>query len=291
MHTKHKLRKFIVILFLTCATAAVLIFLDSAFHLEVSRYTIPSEKLEHKIRIVQLSDLHNRVFGKENKWLQKKIGEQEPDLIFLTGDLLNGKNEETETVTECIQNLAKIAPVYLSNGNHEIMYQENYNRNLTALYEKSGAKVLEKSYVDATVNGQSVRIGGIFGYCLPEKFAATGESVEEECAFLKKFQNTDRCTLLLCHMPVAWILNDGLDDWKVNVVFSGHAQGGEVVIPGIGGMFAPDMGWFPGRLEGLFYSKDREKVLVLSRGLGMSGRIPRFCNRPEIVTVDITPAN
>ena len=110
-----------------------------------------------------------------------------------------------------------------------------------------------------------------------------------ECMFLWDFENTDRYKILLSHLPIAWLKNDALEEWNMDCVFSGHLHGGQVILPGIGGVYAPDMGWFPGRLKGVFDSKDGKRHLVLSAGLGNTEVIPRFNNIPEIVCVDLVP--
>lgn len=257
--------------------------------LSCSYYEISTEKIDSRIRIVQLTDLHNSEFGKENEKLVDLIAEQSPDLILLTGDLVKRSEKDTMVVTNLLRKLKEIAPVYVSLGNHEVEYEENYGGNLTELYEAAGAFVLDKEYMDIDVKGQQLRLGGIYGYCLPEKYLATKEADAEECAFLSEFQDTSAYKILMCHMPVCWMINGSLDEWDVDCVFAGHVHGGQVVLPYLGGLYGPDLGWFPGRLSGLFYSAEEESVLVLSRGLGSNGWVPRWNNVPEIVVTDIVP--
>ena len=262
---------------------------SSKHFLSESIYEIPSSKISSPIRIVQLTDLHNSEFGENNDKLINRVAVQEPDLILVTGDLLNQEEETTEIATTLIRGLAGIAPVYVSYGNHEVGHDRNYGIDLRALYSEAGATVLEYDYIDLNVKGQRIRLGGLYGYCLPPSLLSTGEARGNECAFLEEFQDTDILTILMCHMPLCWQVGNSLDDWDVDIVFAGHTHGGQVIIPGIGGLWAPDRGWFPGREQGLYWSQDGEKVLVLSRGLGNRDKLPRFNNIPEILIADIVP--
>lgn len=262
---------------------------ESEYSLSSISYEIKADKIQKSIRLVQITDLHNSIFGDNNQNLLDLVAEQAPDLILITGDLLNSDESETDTATNLISGLGSIAPVYVSLGNHEVEYQQNYGIDITQLYEDIGAVVLDRQYQDLEVNGQKVRLGGIYGYCLPEKYLETNEANPEECAFLSDFQNTDLYTILMCHMPVCWMINDGLDEWDVDCVLAGHVHGGQVILPLIGGVYAPDMGWFPGKLQGLYSSEDGSSTMVLSTGLGNTESVPRFNNIPEVVTVDILP--
>ena len=122
------------------------------------------------LRILQLTDLHNSEFGTHNSRLINAVRAQSPDLILLIGDLLNSNEQRTDIATNLITQLCEIAPVYCSNGNHEVEYQEKYGVDVDKLYQEAGAVVLEKEYQDIIVNDQKIRLGGIYGYCLPGKY-------------------------------------------------------------------------------------------------------------------------
>lgn len=257
--------------------------------LTVTSYALTTDKLTAPVRLVHLTDLHNSEFGEDNAELIDLVNRQHPDLILMTGDMLNGREEETEVAVNLVRRLTETVPVYFSYGNHEVTHQNTFRSDLTALFEEAGAVVLNRTYEDVTVNGQTIRLGGIYGYCLPEKYYATGEARYWECEFLKEFQNTEDYTLLLAHLPTCWIRNDNLDIWEIDCVLSGHEHGGQIRLPWIGGLYAPDQGFFPGRSSGVYLSEDGKKAMVLSRGLGSGNAVPRFGNVPEVVVVDILP--
>ncbi len=282
-------------IFLLLSAAALLLavlfsFLLSEHALSVSTYRVSVPSFTGPLRIVQLTDLHNSTFGAHNQRLVQKVAAQQPDLILITGDLLNYNEQRTDIAEELIRQLVPVAPVYVSFGNHEIAYMRNYGVDLRKLYSAAGATVLEYDRTDLAVNGQNIRLGGVYGYCMPGRFLKTGEAWESECMFLEDFQNTEAYTILLCHLPYSWIVYDSLDSWDVDLVLCGHVHGGQVRIPFIGGMWAPDQGWFPGWESGIYSSKEGNKVMVLSRGLGNTDKLPRFNNIPEILVLDLVPA-
>lgn len=285
-----KLRWILILLILFAAVTAMSALL-SVRGLGVTHQTVTSHKLTSPVRIMQLTDLHNSEFGDHNSRLIRKVAAQEPDLILITGDLLNLSEERTDIAEELIAGLSDIAPVYVSFGNHEVGYERNYGADLRAVYTAAGATVLEFDWEDVEVNGQTLRLGGLYGYCLPEELEKTGEARKSECDFLRDFQDTEDYTVLLCHMPVSWIQYGSLESWNVDCILTGHVHGGQVRLPWIGGLWAPDQGWFPGRECGLYWSKDGQRVMVLSRGLGNTERMPRLNNIPEILALDLLPAD
>jgi hypothetical protein len=236
--------------------------------------------------IVQISDLHNSTFGTGNARLLQKIEEQEPDIIVITGDLIVSSEDNLDVATEFIRNISTIAPVYCSLGNHEIEYEERTGINIRDRYTEAGATVLNQEYVDVEVKGQQLRIGGIYGYCLPEQFQS-GNTVSSELLFMRDFEDTDRYTVLLSHLPYPWIDYGFCGDYDVDMIFTGHIHGGQVRIPFVGGLYEPEIGWFPGRCAGVYV--DSETTVILSRGLGSaSEKLPRINNIPEIVVVSLS---
>lgn len=264
--------------------------LRSNFCLNTEYLQFQTDRISGSLRIVHLSDLHNAVFGQDNADLLGTVAEQEPDLIFFTGDLVTGRVRQTDAAMDLVEELVKIAPVYICIGNHERMHEANFGSDLTGMLEYRGAKVLEFEYEDVTVGSNSVRIGGLSGYCVPETYLRTGEAKKAECDFLKEMADTESATLLLCHIPASWICNDAISYWDMDFVFSGHLHGGQWNLPLLGPVVAPDMGWFPGRTEGVFSSGDGQKQLIVSRGLGNSLPLFRLNNSPQILVVDILPA-
>lgn len=191
-----------------------------------------------------------------------------------------------QTSEKLISELCERFPVFISIGNHEKEYRYASLKEVKRRFEQSGAEVLDFVYRNIAVKGTEIRIGGFYGYGMPENHEV---AKKEEVVFLKKFQDTDVYKILLAHVPYAWYHEESLNYWDVDLVLAGHTHGGQIRIPVLGGLYAPDIGWFPGQEYGLYLSKDQKRVLELSRGLGSSERIPRFNNVPEIVTLIVKP--
>lgn len=280
-----------------CAILAVLLVLSGAellysnLALTVSRYTLRSEKVDSAIRIVFLSDLHGREFGTDNERLLKKIAGEKPDLIALVGDIVNNNatTDEIDHMCGFIQRVSEIAPVYFCLGNHEQNYRQNHENDLLERVRESGAVVLESEYRDVEIHGTPLRIGGYMGYYRePHMMTRDREQIERELAFADAFEATDRFQLLLNHIPTTWLDWHGIHRYPVDLVLSGHYHGGVIRIPLLEqGLVAPYVGAFPPYTKGMFSGS--EATCVLTTGLAGS-KWPRFFNPPEIVAVDILPA-
>lgn len=254
-------------------------------HIKLTRYVL-NEELENPIRIVQLTDLHNKEFGKENERLINIIINQNPDIVVMTGDMINNNEEDDSVVTNLVRKLSKYVPVYFSMGNHEISYVNRFECDIVSDLKNAGAIVLNYEYKDIVIKGNDVRIGGYYGfYWTPHMITDNVDESEIMNEFSEAFEDTNKFKLLLCHIPTTWLDWNRIDDYPIDLILCGHYHGGQVRIPFVGGLYAPYVGWFPKYTKGLFVGK--EANCILSTGLGSEGMIPRINNPPEIVIIDL----
>ena len=232
-------------------------------------------------RIAQVSDLHNSEFGKNNTELLKLLSESRPDIIAITGDLIDANHTDVGIALGFAQESVRIAPTYYVTGNHEAASPQ-YD-TLKAGLEEAGVIVLEDEAVSLERNGETITL---FGLGDPD-FTVKGDMFGETAAMVStKLKNLDDgeggYTILLSHRPELFetYVNCGID-----LVFAGHAHGGQFRLPFIGGLVAPNQGMFPQYDAGLY--TDGSTSMVVSRGIGNSIIPFRFNNRPEIVLVEL----
>jgi len=245
-----------------------------------TEYSVQSENVPAAFagkRIVQVSDLHNAEFGDRQQSLLDKVEAANPDVIFITGDLIDSNRYDLERSLAAVDGLVEMSEVYYVIGNHEVSSNRLDDEIIPALEER-GVQVLRNRSVMWEQDGEAIQIAGIDDplmdiYLHEEEF--TRNSIAEAGL-------NDAFTLLLAHRPeqLETYASEGID-----VVFAGHAHGGQIRIPGLGGLIAPGQGWFPSMTEGVFESGDTQ--LVLSRGLGNSGFPLRVFNLPEVVVVTL----
>ena len=262
---------------------------QSYHHPVIREWSADLPRLDGPVRLVVLSDLHDRDFGEDNRRLVELVASSEADLILLGGDLLNGDSESSARVTSLVRRLADIGPVYCALGNHELDYMDRRSGDLTAELTAAGANVLDRAYEDLTVNGQRLRLGGLYDYAFGLDDFNTCDPAHMDPSvygFLTRFQDTDRCRILLSHRPDSFALGEASVTWNVELVISGHDHGGQVVLPILGGVFGGDQGLFSAYLHGL-YEKDNIRLAITS-GLGSHGqKLPRMWNPPEIMVLDL----
>lgn len=269
--------------------AAVLAVLIGNTCISTASYTVALQNLASPVRIVLLSDLHGKSFGREDSRLIAKIQEQSPDAIFLDGDMIDRSADQTDVqeLLRLIKRLHEIAPVYFAPGNHELEYMQTDTSLLTQVTE-AGAVIVNDSYVDVTIAGQPLRIGGTMGHAFYFGRSEEEFSSSPEYQFLKAFEDTDVPKICLAHMPDTFIFNGAYNLWNVDLILSGHTHGGLIRLPFIGGLYAPMQGWFPEYDQGYFRLGEHMQMVITS-GLAGHGMIPRINNPPEIVVIDLVP--
>ena len=271
-----------------CLTAFLAVLFGNA-HISTASYSVALQNLGSSVRVILLSDLHGKSFGRENSRLIAKIQEQSPDAIFLDGDMIDRSAGPTDVqeLLRLIERLHEIAPVYFALGNHELEYMQTDTSLLTQVTE-AGAVIVNDSYVDVTIAGQPLRIGGTMGHAFYFGRSEEEFSSSPEYQFLKAFEDTDVPKICLAHMPDTFIFNGAYNLWNVDLILSGHTHGGLIRLPFIGGLYAPMQGWFPEYDQGYFRLGEHMQMVITS-GLAGHGMIPRINNPPEIVVIDLVP--
>ena len=277
-----------ILAFAIVITIAATIF--SNVCIKISEYHIDLAKLSGSARVVVISDLHGKEYGKDNKRLLAKISEQNPDAIFVVGDMLDDNDAENNfsKTTKLLTDLLDIAPVYFSYGNQEKEYSGNSIDTFVNTIKENGVIVLDDSFVDCEINGQKIRIGGTMGHAFP--FGRTMEEFEssDEYIFLKDMEKTDAPTIVLAHMPDTFIFNGAHNYWShIDLVVSGHTHGGVIRLPFAGGLYSPMQGLFPEYDYG-FYMLGEKMRMVITSGLSGYKLVPRFLNLPEICVLNLT---
>ena len=253
--------------------------------LTVTHFTVRSSKISEPFSIVLVSDLHEHQFGRDNEKLAVKIREQSPDLIIIDGDMINGDSENADTAVELVRALKETAPVYYSFGNHEYSYMEAGHEDLTEELEAAGAVVLNYQSIDIDVKGNQIRLGGLYEYGF-ETGMQSEEENERAIPYLEEYADTDRYLIMCAHRPESFYPWDMADQWGIDLVLSGHLHGGQVIIPGVGGLYNSLDGFFPKFDYGQYKLGDSD--MVITRGLGSNPKmLPRFNNPPEIAVVEV----
>ncbi len=245
----------------------------------VSNSRVPSEF--SGFRIAQVSDLHNAEFGEGNTILLQAISEAAPDVIVITGDLVDSRHTDIDIALAFAGEAVRIAPVYYVTGNHEARLSQ-YSELKTGL-EAIGVAVLEDDAIQLEYKGGYVTLIGLSD----PNFTIKGDMFNEVPAMISTKLNSlmddeTGYTILLSHRPE---LFDTYVKCGVDLVFSGHAHGGQFRLPLIGGLVAPNQGFFPKYDAGLY--TDGSTNMVVSRGIGNSIIPFRFNNRPEVVLVEL----
>lgn len=222
-------------------------------------------------KIMQVSDLQNKQFGKHHETLLRKIQAEFPDIIIITGDLLNRNRTDVPVVIEFIKGAVVIAPVYFVSGNHE--HQSGQWDVLRENLLDCGVTILDNKKTVIERAGESITLIGLADKRVNPNFVEVLDELTKEVA-------EDAPIILLSHRPE---LIDTYAEKGVDLAFTGHAHGGQIRLPLIGGIFAPNQGFFPKYTSGVMELEGTK--MVVSRGLGNSSFPFRIFNRPELVEV------
>ena len=242
--------------------------------------TIPEAFKGYKI--LQISDLHNKEFGSKQNKILAKIEKINPDIIVITGDLIDSNNTNIDIAMELINGAIKIAPIYYVSGNHEA-WSGSYDE-LESNLENSGVVVLDNQKIEVMNDSDSIDIIGLADTSFIESdWLEYGGNAETKNSLNTLTEGTTNFKILLSHRPE---LFDIYSNSNVNLIFSGHAHGGQFRLPFIGGLIAPDQGFFPKLTEGIHTSNDTS--MIISRGLGNSIIPVRILNRPELIVVTLS---
>lgn len=263
-----------------CTAIILIVFMISDMRLKTVVYTVNTGKLEHKLRLALITDLHSCWYGREQQTLIRAVNAQKPDIVLFGGDIFHdgGSYKNAELI---LQALSAQYPCYYVTGNHEFWSEDI--ESIVAIVESYGITVLRGDYADIEAGGERLRIFGVDDPDVTLYCQGTTNILQQLNQVQEKVE-PDYCNVLLSHRPE---LIDIYKRYGFDLVLSGHAHGGQWRIPGIlNGLYAPNQGLFP-RYAGGRYDFDWGTMIV-SRGLAReSTPVPRLFNRPELVIIDL----
>ena len=279
----HKKKNAIILVAVSIAFVAIVIWIawgNSA--LMVNEIKITNDKIPQSFegfRIAQVSDLHNAELGKDNNKLIEKLNECEPDIIVLTGDLIDSNHTNLEVALSFAQQAVKIAPCYFVTGNHEAWVGSQYEELKTSL-ENAGVTVLQDEAIELNYGNECIQLIGLNDPDFSERDSFLSESILE--TKLSQVNISNGFTILLSHRPEYFNV---YQNKNIDLVLSGHAHGGQFRLPFLGGVIAPNQGFFPKYDAGIY--TESGTTMIVSRGIGNTIIPVRINNRPEIIIIEL----
>lgn len=273
--------KYILIFIVIIAVICILSFIAGAKWLKVRNYYIASDKLDDNgtiTRLVFISDLHERSFGKNNEKLINKIDALAPDAIFIGGDTVDSYAKVGGEYEPLFEALPQIANTYLILGNHE--YSAKRNLEIMGVAENCGIRVLEDESDTLVCNGNTLNIIGMADYlCENIVYRTLAERFDK----INVPYYSDRFNIVLSHRPCEL---ESMSERGIDLMICGHTHGGQMRLPFVGGVFSPGCAkLFPKYDMGYFGVNKMD--LIISSGLGASAIPLRLFNRPEITVIDL----
>lgn len=277
---KSKLKRTMRILIALLFVLVVFLVIIENNMVELNKYNVSTSKLssEFNLKIAHISDFHNTKL--KDKTIER-LKEAEPDIIVITGDLIDSRKTKVQISIDFMAEAVKIAPCYYVTGNHESRIPEPFSELLIAL-DSLGVTVLRNESTILDVNGEKINIIGIEDPMFTLKKDSTKKAKAAIKENLAPLISKEHYNLVLCHRPEVF---DSYVSLGADLALSGHAHGGQIRLPLIGGIISPNQGLFPKYDAGL-YTKENTNMIV-SRGVGNSLFPFRMNNRPEVILVTI----
>lgn len=276
--TSRKRRVFRIIAAIAVAAAAAEL-IRSNYVIETERIVIQSSDIPAGFDgtvIVQISDYHNHG-GSYCERLLDRIKQQSPDYIFITGDTADRGLTDIDAANDFLEGASEIAPCYLVWGNHENALEDTDRERMVQCCRENGITVLDSETVYITRGGDSILLTGTSGSL------SDGRTDE----MMKDYPYAD-FSIWLHHFPEDFHQIADMSEeagCRADLIFAGHAHGGLIGIPFLGGLYAPGQGLFPEYTSGKYTYGD--SVMVVSRGVGNSGYSRRFADSFHLVTVEL----
>lgn len=279
-----KKKKFLTIFFVIFLAGSILWLYWGNHSIEVTHFFIADKLIPQPFdgfRIVHVSDLHNSEFGENQSILLRKISDAKPDIIAITGDLIDSRHTDIDTAMEFVEAASQIAPIYFVTGNHEAW--SGVYPDLKDRLKQAHVTILENEKISISQKGAFISLVGL----ADPDFTLSNDLFGETDAMVNKMlqdiaDNDSNYTIMLSHRPE---LVNIYANHPINLVLAGHAHGGQFRIPFIGGVIAPDQGLFPKYTAGKY--KVSQTQMIVSRGLGNSIVPVRINNRPELVVIEL----
>lgn len=265
--------------------------------LEVTKYVVENKKVPKEFdgyNIVQISDLHSKLFGENNKKLIQKIKSLNPDIVVVTGDLIDGENNNYNVALDFMKEISKLYRVYYIIGNHEQKslikkYKDEYKDYFNKLHQIDFVN-LDNNKVEIVKGDSNINLYGLtVPYSCYKYLFDNQETTSIDIDFLEeKLGKVDReqFNILLAHTPFYF---DEYEKWGADLTLCGHVHGGIVRFPIVGGLLSPDRKFFP-KYDLGEYTKNKSTMIV-SKGLGGSKVLIRVNCKPEIVNIKLKNIN
>ena len=276
--------KYVILGIIALALIAVFLYYENN-KLDITRYRLKDEKIINRLRIVHLSDLHS----KASKKVLETVEKQEPDIIFITGDYIDDKARNKDKMLEYAKDLCELAPVYYITGNHERRL-ESFDELMQELKD-CGFNVLLNETSQIRINESVLSILGLDENIADfDDYKARKKGTFEYADMSGYFRELDRLDgykIVMSHCPENFegVPQLNYSQYDFDLQLSGHAHGGQFILPLFGPVYSPGQGIHPKYARGSFGEKPK---LIVSRGIGNSEFPFRLFNHPEIIVITLS---